>query len=53
MAGVLVEWARDPAQPAAYKAHNQAVEMPYSWKNALPQIERAYEDAAALRVSRM
>lgn len=53
MAAVLVEWARDPADVARYKDHNQAVEMPYSWKNALPQIERAYKDAAALHLSRM
>ena len=53
MAAVLVEWARDPADVARYEDHNQAVEMPYSWKNALPQIERAYKDAAALHLSRM
>ena len=53
MAAVLVELARDPADVERYKDHNQAVEMPYSWKNALPQIERAYKDAAALHLSRM
>ncbi len=45
---VLVDWARDPAQVAAYKDHNRAVEMPYTWDNAIPQFEERYQEAAKL-----
>ncbi|WP_099332592.1 glycosyltransferase family 4 protein [Actinomyces minihominis] len=52
MVRVLVDWVRDEVEVRNYQQHNQSVEIPYSWKNALPAYEAAYEEAAALKKER-